>query len=303
MEEKSLNLDIPGSVSEFEVLIRKVLPKNIFYQIVFGKGLEFDGYRDFSMDEDASAIDWKATVRGGGKTLARKYIEERDLKIMFLIDVSDNMVFGSTEKLKCEFAAELAAALAHVILVSGDRVGFVLFNDKVVKMRMPGFGDRFFDIFSYELSNPENYGGVSDLNKVLEDLIGKLDKSTSMVFVISDFLNINEEHKKNLELLSGLYETIAIVVKDPLDKSLPAVDKEVVIENFRTHEKKLINPLIAKYSYEINSLKQTDNLKRILRNSNIDFSEYSTDSHFAINLAEFLKERSQRRVYKKNDVH
>jgi len=128
--KRELNLDIAGSVAAFEKLIRKVLPRNIFYKVVYGKGFEFDGYRDFAQDEDASNIDWKASRRAQ-KLLTRKYIEERDLKILFLIDVSDNMIFGSTEKLKCEYTAELVAALSHLILFSGDKVGFKFFNNSI----------------------------------------------------------------------------------------------------------------------------------------------------------------------------
>lgn len=302
MAEGKLNLDIAGAVSEFEVFIKKILPKNIIYQVIYGKGLEFDGYRDFAPDEDSSNIDWKATVRAG-KTLARKYIEERDLKIMFVIDVSDNMIFGSTEKLKCEYAAELSAALAHVILMAGDRVGFVLFNDKVVRMREPGFGERHFEIISQELSNPVNYGGASNLDNILGFLLNTLDKSTSMVFIVSDFININESNKQNLELFSALFETIAIVVKDPLDKTLPSVNKEVVIEDPMTKERLLINPKVAKSAYEVNALEETDSLRSLFRDSGIDFSEFTTDSSFILNLSNFLMERSKRRVYKKKDVH
>ena len=102
-----------------------------------------------------------------------------------IIDVSDNMVFGSTNKLKCEYTAELTAALAHLILLSGDRVGFVLFNDNIVRFRPPGWGDKQFNILSQELAEPLNYGGYSDLNQVLNNLLGTLDRSLTLVFVIS----------------------------------------------------------------------------------------------------------------------
>ena len=300
--KRELNLDIPGSVAEFELLLKRVLPKNILYQVVYGKGVEFDGYRVFSPEDDASNIDWKASVRAN-ETLVRKYIEERDLKIMFLIDVSDNMIFGSTEKLKCEYAAELIAALAHVMLIAGDRIGFVLFSDKIVKFRFPGFGDTQFNVLSHELSDAMNYGGGSDLNNVLGNLLGTLNKDTSMVFLISDFVNLNENNKKNLELFSVLFETIAFIVKDPLDITLPDVNKELAIENPRTGERLIINPKIAKESYEVNASQQTDIIKDIFRDANIDFAEFNSKEHFALNLAQFLTERVKRRVYKKKDVH
>lgn len=300
--ERKLNLDIAGAVSELEILLKKVLPKNVMYQLLLSKGLEFDGYRDYSQTDDAVNIDWKASVRGK-KLLVRKYIEERDLKFMLIVDVSDNMVFGSTEKLKCEYVAELSAALAHLILTTGDRIGFVLFNDEIVKMRLPELGVKQFEIFVDYLSNPSTYGRKADLNKVLEVLIESLNRDTSMLFFISDFIKVNESYKKNFELLASLFETAAIIVRDPLDKSFPELNKEVVIENPETGEKLLINPKIAKRIYEKNAAMQLNLVKQIFRDFNIDFLELSTDKPFFEEFAGFLKERIRGgRVVRKN-VH
>jgi len=290
MAEQKLNLDIAGAVSELETLLKRVLPKNIMYQIVLGKGLEFDGYRDYTETDDASLIDWKASVRGK-KTLIRKYVEERDLKFIFLIDVSDNMVFGSTEKLKCEYAAELAAALSHLILVNGDRFGFVLYNDNIVSRRVPELGNKQFEIFVNELSNPLIYNGGSNLNIVLDTLSDDLDRNTSMIFIISDFVKFDETYKKNLEALAGLFEIVAVIVRDPLDNHLPMMNKELIIENPETKEKLLINPKIAAKIYEENAFRQLSLVKKIFRDNNIDFLELSTEKYFAEEFAVFLKER------------
>ena len=130
-----------------------------------------------------------------------------------------------------------------------------------------------------------------------------MDRATTMVFIISDFVNLNKTNKVNFDLLSTLFETIAIIVKDPLDKSFPNINKEVVIEDPGTGEKLLINPKVAKDSYELFALEQTNEIKNIFRNAGVDFKEFDTSEHFALNLAEFLKERSKRRVFKKKDVH
>ena len=303
MVERKLNLDIAGAVSELEMLIQKVLPKNIMYRILLGKGLEFDGFREFTQSDDASNIDWKATVRAK-ETLVRKYIEERDLKFMFIVDVSDNMVFGSTEKLKCEYTAELSAALSHLVLGSGDRIGFVLFNDKIMEIRPPQLGTRQFEIFVDYLSNPLIYGGGSNLNDVLEILIKTLDKDTSMVFIISDFVKFDENQKKNLELFSGLFETVGIIVRDPLDNSLPDVNKEIVIQSPETGEKLLINPKVAKGVYELNAFNQLNSVKEVFKDFNIDFLELSTDKSFSVEFATFLKERIMGgRIVKIKNVH
>ncbi len=290
MVERKLNLDIPGKVSELETLLKRVLPKNIMYRVLLGKGLEFDGYRDYTPDNDASNIDWKASIRGK-KLLIRKYIEERDLKFMFLIDVSDNMVFGSQEKLKCECCAEFCAALSHLILGSGDRFGYALYNDKITSFGVPSLGTKQFDIFSNFLSNPLTYGGDSNLNNVLNILIQTIDKSTSMVFLVSDFINIDETYKRNLELLSSQFETVAIIVRDPLDNTLPDINKEIVIQDSKTGQRLLINPSVAKSAYEANAKRQLDSVKKMFQDLNIDFLEISTSSSFTLDLVNFLKTR------------
>lgn len=291
--EKQLNLDIAGRVSELEILMKRVSPKNIVYKLVLGKGLEFDGYRDYTQQDDSDNIDWKASVRAR-KTLVRKYIEERDLKFFFFIDVSDNMVFGSTEKLKCEYSAELSAALAHLILSTGDRVGFILYNKDMLKLRVPSLGNKCFEILVHELSDPDNYGGESDLKRVLDGQVPHLEKSLSMVFLISDFINVNESYKKSLEALSGLFETVAIIVRDPLDKFLPDLNKEVILEDPKSGEKMLVNLRVAKNSYEANSAQQLLNLKKLFKDCNIDFLELNTNESSSQGIAEFLIERISR---------
>jgi len=288
MVERKLNLDIAGAVSELELLLKRVLPINIMWKIVLGKGLEFDGYRDYASFDDASDIDWKASVRGN-RTVVRKYIEERELKFMFLVDVSDNVIFGSTEKLKCEYIAEMVSAMAHLILVNGDRVGIALYNDKIVNFIVPSLGKKHFDVLAYELSKPSNYGGENNLNEVLNNLIKTIDKSVSMVFLVSDFVNIDETYNHNLEILAGLFETIALIVRDPLDITLPDLDKEIVISS--GNEKLLINPRLAKRSYEENAKNQLDFVKDTFKNKNIQFLDLSTAESSAEKIAGFLSER------------
>ena len=292
---ETLNVDAPKSIAEFESLINKVLPKKIFYKMLLrGKGLEFDSYRNFGNDEDASAIDWKASVRSN-TLLAKQYVEERDMKIMFVMDVGDNMIFGSQEKLKCEYAAEMAAAFAHVLVNTGDKTGFIFFNDHIVNMSPPATGKKQFDIFAYNLENPENYGGFSDLGESLLSILERLDPSISLVILISDFINVNPEFVKRFEELGNVFETIAIMVRDPLDLTFPDVNKEVVLENSETGEKLIVNPRIAKKVYEINSQKQIEFIRKLMINSNIDLLELNTGEGFAFKLANFLKSRVDRR--------
>lgn len=297
MPAERLNLDVPGSISDFESVMREFLIRRVIYNIIFrGKGLEFDGYRNFSPEDDAGEIDWKASVRSN-KLLVKQYIEERKIKIMFVIDVGDNMVFGSQEKLKCEYAAEMAVALSHLIINSNDKVGFILFSDKIVKTIMPELGLKQFNLFVDFLSSSQMYGGSSKIDEVLDYLINYLDESIKVVIFVSDFIKLNQNLFKKLELISTKFEIMALMVKDPLDMVLPDFGKEVIFEDPATHEQMIINPRIAKKTYEKNAFEQEKIVMNIFKNCDVDVLKLTTDKPFAEPLARFLKERVEKRKY------
>jgi len=295
--KKKLNLDIATSISDFEEYMKEFSIQRIIYRIIFrGKGLEFDSYRQYTPDDDANDIDWKASVKAN-QTLIKQYIEERDLKIMFLIDVSDNMLFGSTEKLKCEYAAELSSALGHLILNYGDNIGFILFSDKITAEALPKKGMRQFDAFVSELANPDNYGGPSDIERKLDFFLDYLDKSINAIILVSDFISVKETALTNFNIFSNKFETMAIMIRDPLDKKMPELKGEIVIQDPSTKKQLIIDPSILKKSYERNALEHEQMVKRILTEAGIDFLDITTDQHFAPSLSEFLKGRVEKRKY------
>ncbi len=291
MERQKLNVDVPRAITDFEEAAKEFELKEKLYRIIFrGKGLEFDRYRDYSQDEDATNIDWKASMRAQ-KLIAKQYIEERDLKVIFAIDVSENMLLGSSEKLKCEYAAELVIALSNLILNSNDRVGFVLYSDKIVEYIPPKRGNNHFFLLSDKLSDSKIYGGGSNTGVVLDFLLDYLGESIDSVFIVSDFIKVNKSHLKKFYLVAHKFETMAIMVKDLIDKTFPDLDREVVIEDPVTREQILINPKKVKEIYEKNSLEQEKIVREVMKEGDIDFLELTTDKAFAFRLAGFLSER------------
>jgi uncharacterized protein (DUF58 family) len=295
--KKELNLDIADAITEFEEYMKSIQLEKFMYKLIFrGKGLEFEGFRKYTQDDDSSNIDWKASVKAN-QLLVKQYIEERDLKIMFLIDVSDGMLFGSTEKLKCEYSAELTAALAHFMLGYGDNIGYVFFSDKIGPQDMPKKGRKHFDTLIGELSNVENYGGAPDLKNKLKFFLEFLTPTIDTVFIISDFINIDESSKSHLSFLGSKFETMAIMIKDPLDKKMPKVKGEIVIEDPNSQKQLIIDPSIVRKTYERNAKEHEDMVKRMLRDATIEYLDLTTDKDFAPNLAEFLKQRVEKRKY------
>ena len=288
---RKLNINFQKNIVKFESAMKKnFLIKTTFYKRIFkGKGLEFDSYRKYMEGDDASLIDWRVSMRVR-ELLVRQYTEERDLKIFFIIDVGENMLFGSGKYLKNEIAAEIAVCLSHLIIASGDSIGFALCREEVINRNMFSAGIRQFYIFEKNLKNPKIYGGKSNLEKTLRFLIPYL-KETSAVFIISDFIKTNEKSLRILKEFISKYETIGIMVRDPVDTKLSDLKKEVVIEDIYTGEQVLINPSLIRHKYEKYALEQKRKVENTFRKTSSDLLNIYTDKDFINPLVEFLKSR------------
>jgi uncharacterized protein (DUF58 family) len=289
--------EIAKRVSELELAARKLEIKNIIWKLIFrGKGLEFEGYRKFMPDDDANWIDWRASKKTDD-LLVKVFKEERDLKIYFLVDVSSGMIFGSSEKLKSEYAAELVCALSHLVITSGDNAGIVLYTDRIVKIIQPGKGLRQFFAIQSEILNEENYGGKSDLGKVLSELGGIFDSSINSVFIVSDFLKVKNEDETQLKTFGKRFETIAVIVRDMRDMYLPDNIREVTIRDPDSGKEMIIDPKLIRERYEDYTTKQSIALKQLFIKSQLDNLELMTDKPFVLPLISFLKSRIERRKY------
>lgn len=294
--KKRLDVDIAGAISEFQSIMKEFRLKRDIYKIIFrGKGLEFEAFRDYAPDDDASNIDWKASSRAQ-KLLVKQYKEERDMKIMFIIDVSNNMVFGSGKKLKCEFVAEVAAAMAKVIMDANDQVGFFFFSNKVKHFLDTRIGEKHFQLFVDMLTDAKNYGGVSNIDMALDYALDYFTPSINSVIFISDFLNVTKNTEKKLTLLSNKFETILLRVRDILDITLPDVDREIIVENPQTGDQVVVNPKVAKSSYENYAWQQSKIVEAMFKKSQADYLDLVTNKSFAEPLAVFLKERSEKGI-------
>jgi len=289
--ERSLNVDIPGAISELQAAMKEFLLKRRLYRILLrGKGLEFETYRTYAPDDDASSIDWKASKRSNN-LLVKQYRDERNLKVVFLIDVSENMIFGSAERLKCEYVAEVVSAFAHLITTTGDRPGFIFFSDEVKDYMKPSGGTRHFSRFADYITSPSNYGKPADLKKGFDFLLNYVGSNVESVVIVSDFISFNDEAKKDLSLIANKFETTVLMVRDPLDNALPDFAGEVVLEDPQTGQQLLVNPKLAKRAYEALALKQEDFIRKACIRNNIDLLEMMTNKPFVPTLASFLKGR------------
>ena len=293
--KRKLNIDIVPSIRKLQVVTKGLIKtKGIgSYKSVFrGKGLDFSEYRPYDDNDDASLIDWKASMRTN-QILIRQYEEERDLNVFFVIDCSSGMVFGSTEKLKNEYAAEIVISLAFTILDFGDSVGLAMFNDKIIKKVYPGKGKGQFYSIVRTLSDPESYGGGFNFDNVTDFILNYLKQST-VVIIVSDFVGLNENSLDKLKLISTKYDTVGIMVRDPRDKTLPTDVGQVVIEDPYSNKSLLIEPKLIKEVYEEEIKKQEKWIKNSFATNKSDFLSLTTDKSFVKPLIGLFSERAIR---------
>ena len=177
-----LRISLTPALKKLEIFTKKNVSNTFLgsYKSVFrGRGIEFEEYRAHIPSDDASFIDWKASLRAN-QMLVKEFGEERQLNVFILIDVSSTMFYGSTFKLKNEYAAELAASLCYAVLQADDAVGFALFSDKIVQSSFPAHDPKQLYLLFRALTNEKNYGGSCNFENAIKFTIIPERYSTSM---------------------------------------------------------------------------------------------------------------------------
>jgi uncharacterized protein (DUF58 family) len=199
------------------------LVKDVFageYSSVFkGRGVEFSDVREYQPGDDIRTIDWNVTARMGSP-FVKQYVEERELTVMFLVDHSSSEVFGSRVRLKSDLAAEVCAVLAMTAVRNNDRVGAVLFTDRVERFVPPKKGKKHVLRVIRELLSFEPRGSGTDLASALE-FVNRVLRRRAVIFIVSDFLTAGYELV--LKATARRHDTIAVQLRDPRERELPDV--------------------------------------------------------------------------------
>lgn len=293
--KKELRLDLVKGIQRLKVTTQSLVNTKFVggYRSVFrGRGLEFEDYRDYSGSDDASLIDWKASVRSN-KLLIKQFTEERNLNVFFLIDVSSSMVYSSFDKLKIEYAGEIIAAISFMVLNSGDSIGYALFNDHIIKSAPPTRGMAQYHDIVKTLVNPKNYGGKYDLSNALKHSLAFL-KEFSIVILLSDFIGLDKNWEHYLKMVSKKYDLIGIMIRDPRDKSLPESDSQVVLQDPYSGKEIIVRPNTLNEKYKKFVQKQEQYIKDSFQKADADFMQLSTDKSFIEPLTKLFMRRASR---------
>lgn len=243
-----------------------------------GRGIEFEDYRYYSPSDDATRIDWRASQRSQ-RLLVREYKLDVNFNVFFLIDTSESMLFSSTGKLKCEYAAELVNSIFYGILSSGNAVGFALFNDEISKMIKPAMGRKQFHLFLKEIEDVKNYGGKKDIGKSIKQALSILDRK-SLIFLVSDFNGDSLNLGEYLKIISHVHEVIGIMIKDPLDIEIPKKAGQLLLQDPFSEEKMYVDAKEYAELYKEENERQRDLVRAIFKKNKSKLLELRTDQNF-----------------------
>ncbi len=218
----ALTRDVLEKVRRIRIRTRTILQSGVVgsYHAVFkGRGMEFAEVREYAPGDDVRTIDWNVTARTGLPHV-KKFVEERDLTLLLLVDVSGSQEFGSQFLRKRDYAAEVAAVLAFAAVANHDRVGAVLFSDRIESFVPPGRGRDHALRIVRDLLALEPLGRGTDLALALR-FAGQMLKRRGIVAVLSDFQAAGYE--KPLGVLRRRHDVVALHLVDPRENALPAV--------------------------------------------------------------------------------
>jgi uncharacterized protein (DUF58 family) len=262
------------------------------YVSVFkGRGMEFDEVREYQPGDDIRTIDWNVTARLGHPYIKR-YTEERELTIMFLVDLSFSGEFGSKKQFKNEIATEICALLALSAVRNNDKVGLILFTDKIEKFVPPKKGKTHVlrvirEVLYYK---PENKG--TDISIALEYLL-KVTKRKTVCFLVSDF--ITEGFERALRIANKRHDMVAVSITDPRELEIPNVGF-VELEDAETGEITLVDTSDRKMMERYNkfNIKNMEDRSKLLRSMGVDLVDVRTDSSYVEPIMKFFKAREKR---------
>ena len=263
------------------------------YKSVFrGSGMEFEEVREYSPGDEIRDIDWKVSARLG-RPFVKKFREEREQVVMLLVDMSASKRFGTADSLKIETAAEIAAILAFNAIRNSDKVGVILFTDRVEKYIPPKKGTSHIwrvikEIFTFE---PEHTG--TDIEAAVTYL-GKVSRKRTVSFLISDFLGAG--FSRRLTAVSARHEIISVLLSDPGDFRLPEGGlcslQDLETGAFFTVD---ASDRRSRREYETLKLSEYQAIRDSLRRARIDCVELSTDGSVADALTGSFMRRERRK--------
>lgn len=277
-------------------IITAALVNDVFagqYHAAFkGRGMEFEEVREYQPGDDVRTIDWNVTARAG-RPFVKNFREERELTVLLLVDVSASQDFGSNEQLKSELIAELGATLALSAIQNNDKVGLLLFTDRVEHFVPPRKGKRHVLRVIRELLYHEPESRGTDVNAALQYLARVMTRRT-VTFLVSDFQC--PDFSRTLGVVRHRHDLVPVLVRDPREEALPPVGYIELIDP-ETGEQLLVDTRSRRVRERYATLVRDRHAALLseFRRIGIDVIDVITGTSFIEPLRRFFRKRGARR--------
>ena len=286
--------EIIENIRRIQIMTSRMVT-NLFagqYQSTFkGQGMEFNEVREYQPGDEIRSIDWNVTARYG-HPFVKKFVEERELTIILLLDISASSYFGTVNKLKSQLAAEICSVLAFSAVKNNDKVGLIAFSDRIEKFIPPKKGVRHILRLIREALYFKPRGRGTDIPAALEYL-NKVTRRKTVTFIISDFYA--PDFKKVLSISNQRHDIVAVTITDPAEINLPEVGiiqfddpetgKSYLIDTTNNH---------LREKFKRNSLQKFSERKKLFRSINVDQIDIRTNLPYTQTLFKFFRMRERR---------
>ncbi len=290
-----LHKDVIRQVRRIEIKTRKIVNENLsgkYHSAFKGQGMEFSEVREYQPGDDIRSIDWNVTARAGTPFI-KKFIEERELTVMILVDMSGSQEFGSGQKSKRNIAAELTALFAFSAIHNQDKVGCMIFTDETELYVKPKKGKKHVLRLVREILAFQPRRLKTDIGAALR-YFAKIDKRKTVVFLISDFMD--QGFEKPLRFVQSRHDLIAIPIIDPRELE-PPHSGLFVLEDSESGQEVYVDFSSKKVrdAYVRQAQAFRERLLAMLRKSQVDHILISEENDYDKSIVNFFKMRELRR--------
>ena len=288
--------DLIARIRRIEITTRKLVNDGFAgeYQSVFkGRGMEFDEVRQYHPGDDVRSIDWNVTARTG-EPYVKSYIEERELTVMLVVDVSGSGDFGTRNRFKRELAGELAAVMSFAATTNNDKVGLLLFTDRVESLVPPRKGRSHVLRMVRDLLVFQPAGSGTDIRLAL-DTVHQMLKRRSIVFLVSDFLADPESYRQAMLVTNRRHDVVAFDLNDPLEHEIAGVGI-LALEDAESGQLRWVDTGSREWKREFSEkvARLEEDKKELFTAAGVDRISVTTERDYVAEVGAFFKDRRHR---------
>lgn len=291
-----LSPELARKIRQIEISTRHLVMDSFageYHSVFKGQGMEFDEVRPYYPGDEVRRIDWNVTARTGNP-FVRRYQEERESTVMLVVDASASGDFGTTGRFKRELAAELAAVLSFAATSNNDRVGLLIFTDRVELLVPPRKGRKHVLRLIRDMLVFQPKGKGTDISLALET-INLVLKRRGIIFLISDFLADPDGYRTPLAITNQRHDVVAVDLHDPLEREIADVGL-LTLEDAETGAMSVVDTSsLAWREAFARQVGQHDAAKRqVFSSLGVDSIKVATGTDYAAKLTAFFKLRARR---------